>query len=609
MIILIFFSLLWAGVSIFTYISLNQVNQTLQLLDTEQVNNSIINGNNVFFYQAVTRLERAANAAQAGNSQVAQSDMSAAAAYLDQVDQGVAKFKTIDHGMLDPILVDKIINASLQLRTLGLQSLLIAVKDNRLDDFKQGMNETYLPLRLQFSAVMKDYNSAIANNNSFSNSDIGQLMTRCQQVLLAAIVIGIIILFLTDRYLVNYLVKPLDAIKLHFRALSDGHLNFTIADMGRNCVGQLIPFLQEMQGKWVKTVSQIRGTAEMIYDGASEIAVGNNDLSARTEQQASALEQTAASMEQLSSTVKLNSDNAHQASKLAQTASQTAKKGGVIVDEVVATMGSIAASSKKIVEIIGVINGIAFQTNILALNAAVEAARAGEQGRGFAVVAGEVRSLAQRSGQAAKEIQTLIGESVERVQIGTKQVAHAGETMGEIVQSITHVTDIMGEIATASDEQSKGIIQIGQAVTEMDSVTQQNSAQVQESAAAAASLEQQARELTELVAVFQLQPVDGSPIRGRELSGELVSPGRARTQGAKPLGIDRGRTLNGETVAQNRTRAVTDKSSSQRRINVNEPAARERVYSPANGTNVQGKKRPPVKKPQTSSKEDHWQTF
>jgi len=245
-----------------------------------------------------------------------------------------------------------------------------------------------------------------------------------------------------------------------------------------------------------------------VSHAAAEIAAGNTDLSSRTEQQAAAVEETAASMEQLSSTVKQNAENAHHASKLASEASQTATRGGKQVGDVVVTMQQISGSSKRIAEITSVINGIAFQTNILALNAAVEAARAGEQGRGFSVVASEVRSLAQRSAQAAKEIEGLIAESVERVNTGAKLVENTGRTMQDIVQSVTNVRDIMGEIASASDEQSRGIAQISQAIVEMDSTTQQNAALVEQSAAAADSLEDQSRVLTNAVSVFRLSEND-----------------------------------------------------------------------------------------------------
>ena len=264
--------------------------------------------------------------------------------------------------------------------------------------------------------------------------------------------------------------------------------------------------LQAMQGSMAGLVGRVRHGAEGVATASSEIAQGNHDLSARTESQASALQQTAASMEQLSSTVRQNADSARQANQLAMSASTVAQQGGDVVAQVVSTMQGINDSSRKIADIIGVIDGIAFQTNILALNAAVEAARAGEQGRGFAVVASEVRSLAQRSASAAKEIKGLITASVGRVEEGTQLVDKAGATMTEVVASIRRVTDIVGEISAASQEQSQGVAQVGEAITQMDQATQQNAALVEQMAAAASSLSQQAQELVDAVAVFKLSP-------------------------------------------------------------------------------------------------------
>ncbi|MGM1307834.1 methyl-accepting chemotaxis protein [Escherichia coli] len=301
------------------------------------------------------------------------------------------------------------------------------------------------------------------------------------------------------------LVAPMNRLIDSIRHIAGGDLVKPIEVDGSNEMGQLAESLRHMQGELMRTVGDVRNGANAIYSGASEIATGNNDLSSRTEQQAASLEETAASMEQLTATVKQNAENARQASHLALSASETAQRGGKVVDNVVQTMRDISTSSQKIADIISVIDGIAFQTNILALNAAVEAARAGEQGRGFAVVAGEVRNLAQRSAQAAREIKSLIEDSVGKVDVGSTLVESAGETMAEIVSAVTRVTDIMGEIASASDEQSRGIDQVGLAVAEMDRVTQQNAALVEESAAAAAALEEQASRLTEAVAVFRIQ--------------------------------------------------------------------------------------------------------
>ncbi|HDF2341369.1 TPA: HAMP domain-containing protein [Morganella morganii] len=321
----------------------------------------------------------------------------------------------------------------------------------------------------------------------------------------AIILTSLLLIILSWVYIKKVIISPLNNVVDNIQDIARGNLSKNITISGANEIMILAETLCHMQHELAVTVGDVRDGANAIYSGASEISAGNNDLSSRTEQQAASLEETAASMEELTATVRQNADNARQASHLALTASETAERGGKVVDDVVETMRGIGDSSKKIADIISVIDGIAFQTNILALNAAVEAARAGEQGRGFAVVAGEVRNLAQRSAQAAREIKTLIEDSVGRVDTGAVLVERAGETMDEIVSAVTRVTDIMSEIASASDEQSRGIDQVGVAVTEMDRVTQQNAALVEQSAAAAASLEEQAGRLTQAVSVFQIQ--------------------------------------------------------------------------------------------------------
>ncbi|MEO5933566.1 MAG: methyl-accepting chemotaxis protein [Duganella sp.] len=286
------------------------------------------------------------------------------------------------------------------------------------------------------------------------------------------------------------------------RSIAQGDLNVRV-EVAPDDKQSLLFFMSEMRGSLEGIVNQVRAGTVNIGAATRQIAVGNLDLSSRTEEQASSLEETASSMEEMTSTVKQNADNARQANQLAISASDIAMRGGAVVSRVVDTMGSINASSSKIVDIIGVIDGIAFQTNILALNAAVEAARAGEQGRGFAVVASEVRNLAQRSAAAAKEIKTLIGASVEQVQAGAALVDQAGSTMQGIVESIRSVTDIMGEISAANQEQTSGIEQINQAIVQMDDTTQKNAALVEEAAAASQALQEQATRLAEVVSVFR----------------------------------------------------------------------------------------------------------
>src|SRR5690606_8628985 len=305
-------------------------------------------------------------------------------------------------------------------------------------------------------------------------------------------------------------------------AVAQGDLTVQIDARGRDEVAELLRALQTMKESLGRVVGEVRANAEGVALASTQIAQGNMDLSSRTEEQASALEETAASMEQLSSTVKQNADNARLADQLAKGASTVATQGGEVVGEVIETMKGINDSSRRIADIIGVIDGIAFQTNILALNAAVEAARAGEQGRGFAVVASEVRGLAQRSAEAAKEIKELITASVDQIGHGAELADKAGATMTEVVQSIVRVSDIMGEINSASVEQSAGVTQVGEAVAQMDHNTQQNAALVEESAAAAESLKEQAQRLVEAVAVFRLEREAAAASAARASAGSAT---------------------------------------------------------------------------------------
>ncbi|WP_333496096.1 methyl-accepting chemotaxis protein [Kluyvera sp. CHPC 1.251] len=397
--------------------------------------------------------------------------------------------------------------------------------DQPTQGYQDGFEKAYVNYLQQNDSL---YDLAVND----SNASYTQAMWILFSVMIAVLAV-IIFVWLGVR---KTLIEPLNRLIDSIRHIAGGDLVKRIEVESDNEMGELAHSLRHMQGELARTVGEVRQGAHAIYSGASEIAMGNNDLSSRTEQQAASLEETAASMEELTATVKQNAENARQASHLALSASETAQKGGKVVDNVVQTMRDITASSQKIADIISVIDGIAFQTNILALNAAVEAARAGEQGRGFAVVAGEVRNLAQRSAQAAREIKSLIEDSVNRVDLGSTLVESAGETMDEIVNAVTRVTDIMGEIASASDEQSRGIDQVGLAVSEMDRVTQQNASLVEESAAAAAALEEQASRLTQAVAVFRIQQGQASTAREPVNVATAPAPGTLRKAAATDTG-------------------------------------------------------------------------
>jgi methyl-accepting chemotaxis protein-1 (serine sensor receptor) len=430
----------------------------------------------------------------------------------DQVEKNIAEIAKLwgaylTNGYLsreDKVLTDKFAASEKLFETEGLIPTMAALRDHNLSLADSLMWEKvdtlYEPaddalqvlMQMQSDDALQEYNDSVSRFETTRNIGI------------TLIVAGIALALWLGITLFLAITRPLQQALMLAGAVAQGDLTRRIEVKSKDEIGQLLQALKDMNENLVGIFGEVRSTSESIATASQEIAQGNSDLSQRTEEQASSLEETASSMEELTSTVRQNAENAKQANQLATSASDVAVKGGKVVGEVVDTMASISASSRKIMDIISVIEGIAFQTNILALNAAVEAARAGEQGRGFAVVAGEVRNLAQRSAAAAKEIKGLIDDSVGKVDAGSKQVDQAGATMNEIVRAVKRVTDIMAEIAAASNEQSAGIEQVNQAIIQMDEVTQQNAALVEEAAAAAEAMQDQANTLMGAVSMFKL---------------------------------------------------------------------------------------------------------
>ena len=457
---------------------------------------------------------RLINRNQLAIAQALTDDPANAAKEMDSVEKRIEEINKVweaymteaaaDMSADEKALADKFIDNRRKFVAEGLKPAIAALRAN---DIAQATTIMRGPMNTLVAPVSEGANTLMQYQLDTAKKEFEKNQTIYRWVFISCssgILFGVLVGAVMCVWLVRAIALPLaDAVKVA-KSVAAGDLTNRIEVRTGDETGQLLQALKDMNGSLVRIVSEVRGGTETIATASSQIASGNQDLSARTETQASSLEETASSMEELTSTVKQNADSAYQANQLAMSASEVAVKGGTVVSQVVDTMASINESSKKIVDIIGVIDSIAFQTNILALNAAVEAARAGEQGKGFAVVATEVRQLAQRSAAAAKEIKTLIDDSVEKVDVGAKLVDQAGATMQEIVESVKRVTDIMGEISIASKEQTDGIQQVNQAITQMDEVTQQNAALVEEAAAAAESLQEQAVNLSHVVSVFKL---------------------------------------------------------------------------------------------------------
>ena len=484
-------------------VGLGQVGQVNQLITTNQLT-----------------IAKAVNLEEGGQRNAALESVNANIAAITKILEGYGKMPMSD---AERGIYDQFTQARKTFVEQGVRPAMAAIGagDNAaaIVHLNGPMTRLYVPVNELGAKLIQEQQAVALKEYQASQSTFELVRAVC----LAGLVFGLVMAAFIGWVLVRAIVRPLEQAVAIAGAVAQGDLTQTIEVTSNDETGRLLKALKDMNDSLVKIVSQVRTGTDNIATASSQIAAGNLDLSSRTEQQAGSLEETASSMEELTSTVKQNADNARQANALATSASEVAGKGGAVVEQVVQTMGAINASATRIVDIIAVIDGIAFQTNILALNAAVEAARAGEQGRGFAVVAGEVRSLAQRSAAAAKEIKLLIDDSVDKVHHGSELVDRAGSTMAEIVQSVNRVTDIMSEITAASQEQTAGIEQINGAVAQMDQVTTQNAALVEEASAAAASLQEEATALAQTVGAFKLTNAGSSRVAVKAAAPRVTS--------------------------------------------------------------------------------------
>ncbi|MGU7813588.1 methyl-accepting chemotaxis protein [Burkholderia sp. AW49-1] len=449
-------------------------------------------------------LDRFRTLTEAGNAAEAAKVLDRAQELYSKSNQNWQAFQSTPKLGVEQALIDELTARYTTIVKEGVEPEFAAARAGDMAAYHAIADAKISPMFVAFdqtaAAVIASLQKRAEERQAATQSQISLMVV----LIAAGIAIAFVVVIAIRFAMRGLIVKPLEDAIAHFERIAGGDLTQPVNVSSTNEIGRLFGGIKRMQDAVTTMVQAVHRGTESIDVGAREISTGNTDLSQRTEEQAASLQETASSMEQLTGTVRQNAENARQASQLAVNASDIATQGGDVVGQVVSTMQDIAASSGKVVDIIGTIEGIAFQTNILALNAAVEAARAGEQGRGFAVVAGEVRSLAQRSASAAKEIKQLIGDSAEKVESGSALVARAGSTMDEIVQAVRRVTDIMGEISAASDEQSTGIEQVNRAVGQMDSVTQQNAALVEQAAAAAASLEEQTRQMKAVVSEWRV---------------------------------------------------------------------------------------------------------
>ncbi|MFM0030403.1 methyl-accepting chemotaxis protein [Paraburkholderia madseniana] len=561
-------------------------------------------------------LDRVTALSTAGDTEQAKTALDRAQVLLAKSSENWQVFLNAPKNGVDQTLLDDLTARRTTLTRDGVDPEFAALRANDPAAYHAIADTKIPPMFLAYdnvaSNVIKAMQQHAVDQQSSAQSNISLMTT----LIIGVTVIALLLVVGIRFALRGLIVQPLNDATACFERIASGDLSEQINVFSRNEIGRLFAGIKRMQESMATMVTAVHSSTESIDTGAREIAMGNTDLSQRTEQQAASLQETASSMEQLTGTVRQNAENARQASQLAVNASDIATRGGDVVSQVVTTMQDIATSSNKVVDIIGVIEGIAFQTNILALNAAVEAARAGEQGRGFAVVAGEVRSLAQRSASAAKEIKELIGDSVDKVQSGSALVGRAGTTMDEIVQAVRRVTDIMGEISAASEEQSGGIEQVNRAVVQMDEVTQQNAALVEQAAAAAASLEDQTRQLQAVVSGWKVaggqtrsvataaRPQAAARSNGGKSGSQRVQPAKAAPQATAHAAAHpaAGKAAGAASSAAHATPASATQGADTARV---EPALKPKTARAASDSAA----RPAAAGAASAGSDADWQTF
>ncbi|SDD23641.1 methyl-accepting chemotaxis protein [Paraburkholderia lycopersici] len=520
-----------------------------------------LNDASSYLLRSRVAVDRASALAAAGQADEAKQAVDRAEELLGKSNEAWQAFQNAPKGGLDAATLEALAAKRATLMQDGVQPEFAALRANDQAAYHAIADTKISPMFVDYDNVAAPLAQALQDGAQAREATARGKISVMRMAIGAVIAIALMLVVAIRLALRGLIVQPLADAMSCFERMAQGDLSQPVHVYSNNEIGRLFGAVKRMQESLVTLVSAVNSGASSIDIGAREIAMGNTDLSQRTEQQAASLQETASSMEQLTGTVRQNAENARQASQLAVNASDIATRGGEVVGEVVNTMQDIAVSSAKVVDIISVIEGIAFQTNILALNAAVEAARAGEQGRGFAVVAGEVRSLAQRSASAAKEIKELINDAAGKVQSGSQLVGRAGTTMEDILQAVRRVTDIMGEISAASEEQSGGIEQVNRAVTQMDTVTQQNAALVEQAAAAAASLEEQTRQLQSVLGTWR---TGGAQMRGASAAAP-ASAARVTPAGAPAAAK---RTMPSASVA-----SVASVASSAKAVPVASPAA------------------------------------